>query len=343
MALNNKILVLAFLGFTMMLLHPYTGESQPTDLALELSISVDKEVFLVGEPVQITFQLKNLSDQELSNIAELSFISGTLMTFFRQSGNDFEPYFPRSREVSDLMDRAVIPITLKAGEMLGNIEYISFNVVTSDFAFPVAGNFELKATHLISNEDPNMFVESNTLSISVINPVGVDQDALNFIQINGLNRFLTPESELFPHDDSIISKLNELIKTFPESLYLPYAKLGRSSLCQGRFELSDCFLPSFLFEQTLILGEAATIELPEDILSEINEPSIRYVELPNQTREGGVHSDSLEEASLSLDQDTGVITGRPTTSGEFLIWIQVFSEENIPIADIWPILSIEAR
>jgi len=99
---------------------------------------------------------------------------------------------------------------------------------------------------------------------------------------------------------------------------------------------------SFFFGATLEKDQFSRIEISQEVLNQsfLSRPGIRFEDRPKQTSEGGLQSDALTEIGLQLDPNTGVISGTPTQTGVFLIWIEVLAPDSKSIADIWVAISV---
>lgn len=246
----RTLLVLA-LGAMTVLLGWGVGrlQSQPQPKApLELSLSVGKESFLVGEPVLIQQQLINQSDKELT--IDLTASPNRFQTQIAAGDGPFQPYTSLSAKVLRFIRISSVIITLKPGEKREDKGFVLFNAATNDYAFPAAGSYRLKIDFFYDREDKSKKVASNVLEIKVVAPEReVDQMALKFIIDNQLKPFLNPSEAtfaVFEQEDvnKILLQLKELSKQFPESAYAPYARQVFGILCQGREqELSACVPP----------------------------------------------------------------------------------------------------
>jgi hypothetical protein len=222
-----------------------SGLNQEQKQPLELSLSVSKESFLVGEPVLIQQRLTNKSDKELKvdlspdlrrHDAQIAFGDGP-----------FQPYLPLVAEILSSIDTDRVIITLKPGESREDSGFVLFNAKTNDYAFPAPGRYRYKYELLYDPEDLSKKVESNVLEIKVVAPEReVDQKALQFIVDHQLKPFLNPSEVTFlPTEEQdtskIVTQFKELLKQFPESIYAPYAQQVIEKLCrEERGELPAC-------------------------------------------------------------------------------------------------------
>jgi hypothetical protein len=222
-----------------------SGLNQEQKQPLELSLSVSKESFLVGEPVLIQQRLTNKSDKELK--LNLSLDLRRHHTQIAFGDGPFQPYLPLAVEIlTTIIDTEPVIITLKPGESREDSSFALFNAKTNDYAFPAPGRYRYKYELLYDPEDLSKKVESNVLEIKVVAPEReVDQKALQFIIDHQLKPFLNPsEVTYLPTEEQdaskIVTQFKELLKQFPESIHAPYAQQVIEKLCRGERELPAC-------------------------------------------------------------------------------------------------------
>lgn len=221
--------------------------SQEQKQPLELSIATDKAKVLVGEPVQLKLKLKNNSDKDLTGVFYLTFLSGTLHVLITPVGQPEFLYWPASLQMAETAEIPLRLVTLKAGEEVEGKEFISYDVKKKDFALPAAGKYQLRAEQFFDPDDLSKKVESQGIAVEVVDPQSQeDKDALQFIVDKQLKADLTPEASLVPplegrtvNDE--VQLLQEFLKKFPTSTYVPYVLAGLNAICQGRAqELPAC-------------------------------------------------------------------------------------------------------
>lgn len=222
-------------------------QSQPK-APLELSLSLEKESYLIGEPVLIIQRLINQSDKELT--VDMTAGPERFQTQIAAGDGPFQPYESLVAKVLKFFRISSVTVTLKPGEKREDKGFMLFNAKTNDYAFPAAGRYRLKVEFFYDPQDKSKKVESNVLEIKVVAPEReVDQKALKFIAENQLKPFLNPSEVTFlPTQEkganTIVSQFLELRKQFPESTYAPYAQQVIEELCRGRQqELPACVPP----------------------------------------------------------------------------------------------------
>jgi hypothetical protein len=219
-------------------------QSQPT-APLELSLSVSKKSFLIGEPVKIQMQVRNETKDELKLQFRLGFgcANDLIAAISSDGGKTFQPYTSMATLIGQREFCLVPPFTLKSGEERKGEEFIGFHVVSvdfmtnkveGDFAFPKAGKYQVKMT--LTPRPLTGILESNVVEVEVVEPEGKDKEALQFIVDNQLKPFLTPEAVLFPVENETIQKLQQFLEKFTDGAYAPYVKVGLEAICRERRE-----------------------------------------------------------------------------------------------------------
>ncbi len=207
---------------------------------LELVVSADEAQILVGQPLKLELRVINKSDRDLSGFFYLAFEAGTLQVLIAPPGQPFALYFPASLRLAETQEKVLRRVTIKAKKEMKAEEFVSYDVQTQDFAFPKAGDYRLKAILAYEPKDKKQ-LESGEIKVTVLEPEGKEKEALKFIVDNQLKPFLTPEAVLVPPptgkaDNDLVKQLQEFLRKFPESAYVPYVLLGTVTLCRGREE-----------------------------------------------------------------------------------------------------------
>lgn len=214
---------------------------------LELVITAGQDKVLIGEPVQLKLQLTNKSNKDLMGTFYLTFELGTLHVLITPPGQPEFLYWPASLQKAETSDFPLRPITLKAGEKLEGKEFVSYDVKKKDFALPAAGKYQLRAELFYDSDDSSKKVASKGITVEVVDPESKeDKEALQFIVDRELKAYLTPEASLIPPPagktvNDQVQLLQEFLKKFPNSTYVPYVLAGLNAICRGRAqELPAC-------------------------------------------------------------------------------------------------------
>ena len=188
--------------------------------ALVFSITPEKSQLLLGEPLRLQLRVENPSSSPVSGVFQFTFNSGILFLFTAPEGAEFQRFFSQLAPLRS--DATITSDTLEPGGVVEGSLTVSYGVSTSDWIFPTSGSYQLKATLIIDPLDFEQALESEVVTVAVVDPTGADADALAFILANNLKPFLTTEAEGFLGLEEAVPKLGELLDTFPTSTYQPY-------------------------------------------------------------------------------------------------------------------------
>jgi|GEM_PF-3029437 hypothetical protein len=189
----------------------YTHEKQRSSKFI-IEIKLDKEEYLQGEDVYITFVIKNNgSKRDSVNNYEIQYLCNLLE--IRDENNKL----PEKTEYKDL-GKDVIYTTLDHGETLtlsANInEYRGFKG-SQNFRYFPAGTYTIVSIFADLNNEP---IPANTVTFKVTTPEGDELKALNDFQYfdDFYNKNPKPtEAEL----KKLIDKSIEFIYKYPKSIY----------------------------------------------------------------------------------------------------------------------------
>jgi hypothetical protein len=205
------VLFLIFLstGFTSQLL----AAAEPD--GLEFGIGIEKDTFLLGEPIWLDMYLKNIGKQPIP-VKPLSIAGGWLELIVINSSND--TLIPYAKEVINFVGGGPT-YTLESGETL----YICRDLLEATGL----GEREEKWMSWRSYLKPDAYkikaryqgyVQSNELAFAVLNPTGTEKIARRMWKEGHAEQLKTRGKS-----GSSISKWTELIDKYPNSVYAPSA------------------------------------------------------------------------------------------------------------------------
>ena len=216
--------------------------------ALALILSTDKSLYLVAEPVEIRLRLENRGDEDLTGDFYLAYDLDRVRIQIAKGDGEFSPYVSKALEIGRRTKTLAEPVTISAGEAVEAIEFVSFDVKQGDVAFPAAGEYRLQALLLYDHYAEQL--SSNIISLTVVDPTGMNREALDFLQTNNLEHLLTPEASLFPSDETAIHQLKVFLDSFAASTYVPYAQTAFDEICESSAAMDtvpdDCPVARFL-------------------------------------------------------------------------------------------------
>ncbi len=227
--LSLKLLGIAIILIAFTIAPVHLAYSQTENF--EFTIETDKSNYIIGEPVSVKFELKNISPDVVDTDLFPPYEQGNIEIFITQNGNDPTNFI--SEKMRDGMedDLFIPPITLGSGESTTSTEFISFNLFTGNLAFPVPAEYQIEAMLIVGE---NSVLESNIVNIIVTGPEALEVDALSCLEANGLLMFLTPDVHLTPEslDPNLINKANECLANFPDSIYSDFVRSSLAAIAE---------------------------------------------------------------------------------------------------------------
>lgn len=224
-----------------------TGDSgRSADVILR--VTPDKNRILLGEPLNLGFEFFNEGPNDV-RIPKGGVMTGNIEIFVSRKGEGFRKYFRsdwgrKSEQVMTLAMNEKYEVENAMATVLwnGKPDYSHLNPeaakrikekdnrLLTDYAFPSAGTYLVKATSCLMTEsnECSIPIESVPVEIEVSEPVGEDLEVWNQIRGNREIAMLIQKG-LFTSDKDVDKKQNilvveQIIQRFPNSVYSSYLK-----------------------------------------------------------------------------------------------------------------------
>lgn len=182
--------------------------------ALTLEIALPKEEFFQLEPIPITLNLKNDTDHPIMGHAALDFD----LHHVRLSVTPADGQKTQLKDLTMLRSLVSVPRhQIKPGQSYQSKQLITIGLNRS---FPQPGTYQLQA--VFTDVDGAEKVESNVLTIRILEPTGLNTQALNFINSNADPAYFFNGYGLSLRDNSL-EVLQEFVSRFEQSAYGDYA------------------------------------------------------------------------------------------------------------------------
>lgn len=184
-----------------------------SNLSLEISIP-NKKDFIKLEPIPITLTLSNKTDQAILGHGALKFSTNLVKVFVTPAGGktqEVQELSPFPKEVS-VNAKEIMP-----GESFQVKELLSLDL---NKIFPDPVEYQLYA--LVLDPNSKRHVKSNSLTIQVVEPEGMDRQAFEYIQKNSKSAELLSGRYLSgnPHVQDVLEKF---VLVFSKTAYGDYA------------------------------------------------------------------------------------------------------------------------
>jgi hypothetical protein len=257
--LNKVTRNIIIIGICVVIMGYFISASQFTyghseDLSFLLSGKTEKGVYILGEPVKLGFEIKNIGNNKI-NVPEKGFDNGALKLFIADKKLDFKEVYGYNWGLLCIFNNISLEIgkthQYDEGVILWNgkidmsnfsessrAEYAKTNLLT-DYIFENPGEYFIKGV-LISNK-----IESIPFKIEVLEPQGVDLQVWNKIKGNKQIAILLQSGELTTDNSEeklkVVSEVESIVQNYPSSTYTTYLKPSLD-----KFKLSEAKRQEFI-------------------------------------------------------------------------------------------------
>lgn len=244
--MKYRLLTIASVCFslTFLLLQASCTRTANSQTKLEFKITASKSVYLAGELNKFTFEITNKSNENVSFANSLRTGAGYLKVFISKENGNFNRYIGPRWGKDDASYRI---ITLKPNEKVKNEASIFWNVkpiisnssppdvikratdgnILTDYAFPEAGIYHMKASYLIffTKQKNPVLIESEPIQINIEEPIGDDLEVWNKIKDNGDFAYFIQEGDfripIYKTDEraKFQKEIEQIINQYPNSFY----------------------------------------------------------------------------------------------------------------------------
>lgn len=236
--MKNKIalssLFSVLLGISLYFFSAYAQNSANLSNSLKVSIESSKSAYLLGEVVVINVELKNESSSDIF-LQGTDAKSGYLKILISNSQGNFKEYTNAAWGNKKKPGKTLKPEqTVKSqATVLSNskpevshlnetaAERAAEGKILTDYAFPHAGIYYLKALLIIPGENSTR-IESDTIQITVNKPIGDDLEVWNKIKNRSDIAYFIQESSVIARSDEekeiFLQEVEQTAMKFPNSL-----------------------------------------------------------------------------------------------------------------------------
>jgi len=235
----------------------YPDKIEATSKIVSLKISSDRTNYKLGEVVKLSIELKNESENNLVIHDVFGVGDGSVRVFISSDGKTYPEYSPGWGQMDFASTNTIIkpnesivssadvlwhskPNAIK-GESDAVVKEVAKKTLLTDYAFPEAGIYFIKATYTY-----NESLESEPIQITMTEPVGEDLEVWNKIKNRGEFAFFI-QNDYFqidykPEERAKFQKeIENILIDHPTSLY---AESLRQSL--EKFRASEAKRQDFL-------------------------------------------------------------------------------------------------
>lgn len=219
----------------------YMQEGQEKEL--ELLVKPSKQSYVLGEVVRLDFVIKNSGVKDITIMGSLKIEDGYLNVYISKDGKNFGQYNHTKWGTDDTYRP---PVKLKPGEGITNSATILWNMkpninglnetvakkavegkILTDYAFPEAGTYFVKASYYIysTNQQGAVLIESDLIKIVIEEPASEELEVWNKIKNNGdIAHFIQEGDFSVPiyktkERENLRQEIEQIINQYPNSFY----------------------------------------------------------------------------------------------------------------------------
>lgn len=229
------------------------GQSKPaldfSDLSFEITV-LNKSDFVRLEPIPIRLMLSNKTDQPILGHGALKFSDNLVKIYVAEEGGEYAQVPELAAFTKEI---SVKPWEIKPGNSVRVNQLLALNL---DKVFRKVGNYQLFA--LLTDPTSKQQIKSNTTSISVLEPDGMDRQAFEFLRKNFKSANL-----LSGHDVAGNPHLQELLerfaRIFEKTAYGDYAAfvLGELYFAQDDYKRASEQFNKLASKDTFVFADKA--------------------------------------------------------------------------------------
>ena len=192
-------------------------------------VAFNKREFVKLEPIPLTLTLTNKTTETVLGHGALRFSANMVRLFVAHDGGKpltLKELSPFPKEIF------VKPIEMKPGDSFHARDLLTLNL---DNVFPQPGEYEIYAVLLYPNSTAEIM--SNTVTIRILEPQGVDKEAYAFIRANSRSSDFF-SGRYLAGDLNAETILERFVMSYKDSVYSDYAAflLGELYFAQEKHE-----------------------------------------------------------------------------------------------------------
>lgn len=244
---NVHILAVAILLLTSLLTAIFASSNLAQSGKVSFQIKIDKNNISLGEIVNLEFEFTNDGEAAVQ-IPSGGVMTGNIEVFIAKKGESYRKYFRsdwgrKNERVATLLPNQKHKTDSTNATILwnGKPNYSHLNPdaakradkqdnkILTDYAFPDAGKYLVKATSCLIDEVKgcSTFIESKPIEIIVNQPIGEDLEVWNQIKGNRRIAMLMQNSSFSTGKDTeeqLTKQVEQILEKYPNSVYSSYLK-----------------------------------------------------------------------------------------------------------------------
>lgn len=244
----NKLIVILLFAILVIPINKLFAFSQQSIVITQTSLSIlpDRTNYFVNEPIHMQIDLTYNGQTTVTDTFMFRLDTPNLNVYYRRLGeNNFLEYGCNRKDYKYGALKAYPPTTISPNEEILTEEVLAFDTRTNKFVLDKPGIYEFKAVYKHVIDDPNQWVESETILIETFIPSEDEKLALELysneyvaklVQRDTFNSVLGVTATNKAINEAINKSL-VLYSRYPNSIYSKH--LGRAILDNKIFSLTS--------------------------------------------------------------------------------------------------------
>lgn len=216
--------ILIYLGFSQV----STIVSSQTGVGLDVKVKSSKQDYFLGEVISISLDITNTSSTDIP-VKGTNVESGYVKIFIASDDQKFKEYsnssWGRAKTKGTIIkagqtasSQAKIFWNFSPVNRFSNLEGFEKSHIMTDYVFPAAGVYLIKAVLYIPGTNP-VQIESQPIQIVVNEPTGDDLQVWNRIKNNGEIAYFIQQGSFKTYKDEerdkLINEIEQIIRAYP--------------------------------------------------------------------------------------------------------------------------------
>jgi hypothetical protein len=207
-------------------------------------LSVERIIYYVAEPVELTVTLYNDQDRPIKGYFSVV-VGKDLSVYYRKVGEEFIRYFPSWLQPILMVDAFSVPDVIPAHGKDEGTSRLFYNSYYKRFVLAEPGEYEFKATLELGND---RVIESNIVRVKVVEPPEEERAALAALSDPVLASFVEGDLQLDVVEDAEVEagaeKAARFLEKYSGSIYAPLVEEQlREVLTRGKATIPGRLTP----------------------------------------------------------------------------------------------------
>lgn len=224
---QERVASIIFIGMLILGISTLAAVHSRPEERLELTITSTKDVYLLGETLSFSFELRNNDKNKLVLLDEFGIRTGTLRVVVSENERDFVGFADPGWGFLDTTQKTHMSPNSSKGAS-GAVLWIRDKDNAPRFRLNEAGIYYFRAlyTARIEGEKDAVNLRSKVIKVTVVEPQGDDLDVWNIIKDKGQIAYFLKEGDVPPDlqfdvqkSTRFLEEVQQIIDKHPKSFY----------------------------------------------------------------------------------------------------------------------------